>query len=104
MRVEKEAMRVAARQVLAAKGFELELEPVRGVAPGSRLVAHKDGHKLRVSVRTASNRRLGITRQQSGRWKTLPSVDALVVVAPAREEVGSYEIMWFRAGRLLEAF
>jgi hypothetical protein len=97
-------LRAAARAVLENRGHSVTVVGGAGVVPGARVALERDGLKSVVAIRTASDRELGLLRHPSGEWKTIPKMDAVVVAAPARDQLGEVEVSWFEVPALLAQF
>jgi hypothetical protein len=104
MKLKRAEMRVFGAQTLESRGFTIEEVRKPGVAPGARLkISNALGEHL-VTVRTARSRKIGLLRTESGKWRTIPDVDEVVVVVPADPSGKSVEILGFDPGDIVTAF
>jgi hypothetical protein len=97
-------LRACARAALEQRGFSVELATGAGVVPGVQLMATKGANHLNVAVRTSLNRAVGLVRSSDGTWRTIPSVDEVIVVAPSVDEPASAEVLGFNPKVLIEIF
>ena len=88
--MEKTLLRAAARLALELWFPGVTVAKSRGVVPGARL-EFEDGGKKQAAVRTTSDRRVGLLRDQSGRWRTVlnPEVKLVLVAAPTKDDSDS---------------
>jgi hypothetical protein len=104
MKIKKEQLRQSARVALATKGYsDIQLAPGPGIVPGARLRAVKGGKSWDIAVRTSSDREVGLLRTPSGKWRTIPYVDLVVVAVPAND-APAVDVLAFKPSVLIELF
>jgi hypothetical protein len=103
MKIKKEFLRESARLALRKKGYEVELAPGPGIVPGARLNAAKDGKSSLVAVRTSLDREVGLLRNQTGTWRTIPKMDLVIVAVPAND-VQAVDVLAFDPNVLMGVF
>ena len=103
-RPKKAVMRQFAKASLEARGFKVEIRTSQGILPGARLVAVKDKKSYRVAVRTSYERSVSFNRHMDGRWRTLDSVDLIVVVVPQENNSNGVEVLAFDSTKLKKFF
>jgi hypothetical protein len=103
-RMKKSLMRGLVPSVLADRGLkEVRARPGRGLLPGARLIAKRDGEDIDVAVKASLERSLNFTKLSKGRWRTASAVDLVVAVVPAL--IGKdIEVMAFDKQPLIAAF
>src|SRR5271163_4288399 len=102
MKLTKETLRKSARLALQAQGYETELAPGPGIMPGAQLNALREGQPCLVAVRTSLDREVGLLRNDSGKWRTIPKVDLVVVAVPAVDDDQLIEVLAFARDALIE--
>jgi hypothetical protein len=104
-RMKKSLMRGLAPSVLADRGLK-EVRGAssgRGLLPGARLIAKRDGVEIDVAVKASLERSLNFTRQSKNRWRTASTVDLVVAVVPA-SNAKDIEVMAFDRKPLIAEF
>ena len=105
MSVTKEILRSAARQALRDLGFNVELSPGQGLAPGARLSVRRDSEDpCLVAVRTSLSRQISLLRGSSGGWRTITKVQLVVAAVPVGAGVGDVEVLAFEPKFLMDVF
>jgi hypothetical protein len=104
MKPRKSLLRIAARRALESRGFQVSDILGPGIVLGGRLLAVKGSKSRTVAVRTATDRQLGLIRDAVGKWKTIPRMDEVVVVAPAIGNSDFVDVLGFKPKILLERF
>jgi hypothetical protein len=90
---------------LQQDGYDVRRTSGKGLVPGVRLEVWKSGEKRKeVAVRTSRDRKVGLTRFPSGKWRTVPKVQEVVVVAPALTDPTKVEVLGFSSKKLIAAF
>ena len=102
--MERRVLRACAQAALQRLKFQVEVRKRPGVVPGARLTARKGPEKLEVAVRTSSKRDVTLLRHEDGKWKTIPSVDLVVVAVPAEHGQESVDVFGFDPLAMLELF
>jgi hypothetical protein len=103
MKMRKELLREAAKRAVEERGFRVAHLSGAGIAPGARLEASNGSERPRkIAVRTSLSRMVGFARHKSGRWRTLPNVDDVVVAVPVADDAAAVEVLCFDA-RLMES-
>ena len=74
------------------------------MVPGSRLWATKGAKSLEFAVRTSLSREMKLNRDEHGGWRTIPSVDEVLTVVPAKNNPEKVEVLEFKAKTVLEIF
>lgn len=97
-------LRACARGALEQRGFSVELITGAGIVPGVQLRAIKGPDSFNVAVRTALNRKVGLVRSSDGKWRTIPSVDEVLVVAPSVDDPALAEVFGFNPKVLMKIF
>jgi hypothetical protein len=96
MPVSKSRLRACARAALEERlGYSVQTDRGRGYVPGARLTATKEAKKIKVAVRTSLDREIGLMRDPHGNWRTIPTVDMVVVVVPMVGDPKSVEVFGF---------
>jgi hypothetical protein len=103
-RPKKALMREFARTSLEQRGFKVGPRTGQGLLPGARLVADKDKRSFEVGVRTSYERSVSFSRHMDGRWRTLDSVDLVVVVVPQENNSNIVEALVFDSTKLKKLF
>ncbi len=104
MKIKKEQLRESARVALDQQGYSnVVMSPGPGIVPGARLAAMKDGKPCIIAVRTSSDREVALLRTPSGRWRTIPRVDLVLVAVPA-EDAPAAEVLAFDKDTLIGVF
>jgi hypothetical protein len=104
VKARKSLLRIAARRALELRGYKVTDISGPGIAMGGRLHAIRGKQEFTVAVRTATDRELGLIRDDHGKWKTIPAMDKVVVAAPAIKEPEMVEVFGFDSEEILEAF
>jgi hypothetical protein len=102
--VPKHQQRARVRAEFLARGFAVESRTGRGVLPGARLRATREGETFEVAVKCSLERSLGFSRKPNGRWRTLDSVDWLAAIVPAPGGSEKFQIYCFDTSSLVEAY
>ena len=102
----KTQLREAARYALDAPGHNYETQQVLrpGIVVGSRLRATNKPQPYEIAIRTSLDREIGFLRHPDGRWRTLPSVQEVVVAVPSRSDTGQVEVFGFDPNEMLAIF
>jgi hypothetical protein len=100
----KRLMRDAARIVLERRGYKIQIKTGRGLVEGARLLATKSDEETVVGVRTSYDRVLSLTRHRDGSWRTLVSVNLLLVVAPQKNDSDILEVLAFDPSKIKQLF
>lgn len=103
MGMRRKDLRPCAETALTRRGFSVRPKLVRGIPRGARLLATKEGKSCAAAVRTSLNRTVGFTRDASGRWLPLASVDLVLVVLPSGSPQEA-EVLSFDPGVLSTIF
>jgi hypothetical protein len=103
-KVTKPRLREAAALALRERGFEVNQMRARGVRPGTRVEAIKDGVVLEIAVRSSFNREVSLLKNQSGSWRTVPHVDEVVVAAAHPDDASMVEILGFDRDDVIAEF
>jgi hypothetical protein len=104
-RMKKSTMRGLAPSVLADHGFEeIRARSGRGLLPGARLIAKRDGEEIDVAVKASLERSLNFTKQSKNRWRTASAVDLVVAVVPSLKNAQDIEVIAFDRQPLIAAF
>ena len=104
MTVKNSMLRDAVPAVLKSLDYRVVSQSSRGVLPGARLVATKEGKTFRVAVKVLLERRMNFTRLSATKWRTLSDVDVVIAVAPVGDGSDAYEIIAFAAKPLIACF
>jgi len=104
VKARKSLLRIAARRALELRGYKVTDISGPGIAMGGRLHAIRGKRKFTVAVRTATDRELGLIRDDHGKWKTIPAMDKVVVAAPAIKDPEMVQVFGFDSEEILEAF
>lgn len=104
MKATTSQLRACARLALEQRGFSVELITGAGVVPGVQLKATKGSDHINVAVRTALNRKVGLVRSSDGAWRTIPSVDEVLIVAPSIDDKSAAEVFGFEPKMLMKIF
>jgi hypothetical protein len=104
VKASKSLLRIAARRALESRGFEVSDILGPGIVMGGRLQAVKGTKAFKVAVRTATDRELGLIRDDHGEWKTIPKMHKVVVAAPTINHPDLVDVFEFEPKELLEAF
>jgi hypothetical protein len=104
MKVTKPILLKCGRSALEARGYVTKLIRGQRITPGSRLEATKESQSHLVAVRTTRHRELGLLREPSRRWRTVSSVEEVIVVARSLEEEMAVDVMSFDAELLCQIF
>ncbi len=105
MKISRKLLRAFARKALEERGYCVQLDKKRGVAPGARLKISKNDEAARIAaVRTSLKRKIGLLRKKSGQWRTIPDVDEVVVAVPLDYSKKSIEVIGFDPKDILKAF
>lgn len=97
-------LRACARAALEQRGFSVERITGAGIVPGVQLTATKGPDRFNVAVRTSLNRKVGLVRSSDGTWRTIPSVDEVLVVAPSVDDPAMAEVLGFNPKALIKVF
>jgi hypothetical protein len=89
---------------LEDRGFDVRIAPGQGYLPGSRLVATRERKEIVVAVKASQQRAISFTRQSNNCWRTLSSIDLVVVVVPDRNHSDEADVFEFERKPLLRAF
>jgi hypothetical protein len=100
----KSLLRIAARRALEQRGYKVQEISGPGIVSGARLRAEKDDRALIIAVRTATDRELGLMRDQEGRWKTIPEMGKVVIAAPGVERADLVDVFGFSPDTLVKIF
>jgi hypothetical protein len=104
LKIGKEFLRESARLALMERGYrQVEIVHGPGIVPGARLTAVKDGSPQMIAVRTSSDREIGLLRNQTGTWRTIPNVDLVLAAVPATEAPAA-DVFAFDKDVLLNVF
>jgi hypothetical protein len=102
--ITKKLLRGAARKIIEERrGFRVTVDQRPGAAFGARLLAVQGDQEFKIAVRTSTRREVGLMRRDDGHWRTIPSVDEVVVAVPS-EDMTAIEVLGFDPDRMLEAF
>ena len=102
--ITKELLRGAARHILEERrGYRVTVDKRPGVALGARLRAIQGGEEFKIAVRTSVRREVSLMRRDDGNWRTIPTVDEVVVAVPS-EDMTAIEVIGFDPDRMLEVF
>lgn len=101
--VSKEQLRHCAKRALEERGYMIERVLGQGIVPGVQLKATKGRRVLTIAVRTTNNRKLGLVRAENGKWRTISTVDEVVVAASA-EKRGYAEVFGFDPDDIIKRF
>jgi hypothetical protein len=104
MEVTTPQLRACARSALEQRGFSVELITGAGIVPGVQLRATKGSDQINVAVRTALNRNVGLVRSSDGSWKTIPSVNEVLIVVPSTDDESAAEVFGFDPKVLMKIF
>ena len=104
MAATKAQLRACARAALEQRGFAVEFITGAGIVPGVQLKASKGTNQVNIAVRTSLNREVGLVRSSDGTWRTIPSVDEVLVVAPSVDDPASAEVFGFDPVVLMKIF
>src|SRR5947207_9155147 len=97
-------LRRAGRLALSEEGFAVETLTGRGFLPGARVEAVRGDEVSTVAIRATHERFVGFSRHPNGHWRTLETVDLVVVATPLKQSVSSVEVLAFEAARLRPLF
>jgi hypothetical protein len=104
-RADRPELRRCARLALEQRGLDVRPKRGKGLVPGVRLEVGKSGEERKqVAVRTSRDRKVGLMRFPSGRWRTVTKVQEVVVVAPALNDPTLVEVLGFSPKKLIAAF
>ena len=103
-RADRKALRRAARCALEQRGFKVRQLTGMGIVPGTRLEAVKAEVAKEIAVRTSHDRKVGLMRHPSGKWRTVPRVGEVVVAVQALDDPKSAEVLGFTPAKLIRAF
>lgn len=104
MKITKAVLLKCGRKALEARGYSTQQTGGQRITPGSRLEATKDARTHAVAVRTSRQRELGLLREPDRRWRTVSSVEEVIVVARSRDEEMAADVMSFDSELLCQIF
>jgi hypothetical protein len=97
-------LRRAGRQALVDAGYLVKALSGPGFLPGARLEAVRGNEVLTVAVRATQERIVGFSRHPNGHWRTLETVDLVLVATPLKKSLRSIEVLAFSAAALTPLF
>lgn len=100
----KRELRRLAAMAKQRQGYSIEDVGGRGIAPGARLQAKKGLFKTSIAVRTSHDRKVGLTRTETGKWRTVLKVEEVLVAAISRDNPNMVEVLCFKRSVLVRAF
>ncbi len=100
----KSAGRAVAPALLRKRGYEVRTRTSRGVLPGSRLCATKNGKEYDFAVKASTERNVSFSRLDNGDWRALSAMDYVIAVVPTADDVKEVEVLAFSARTLIEKF
>jgi hypothetical protein len=90
--------------VLEKRGYKVTPKSGPRMVPGSRVLAIKGAKTIDVAVRTSLSRNLKLNRNADGEWRTIPNVDEVLAVVPAKDNPEKVEVLRFEAATVLKVF
>jgi hypothetical protein len=90
--------------VLRKRGYKVDIKSGPRMVPGSQLSATKGAKTIDLAVRTSLSRNMKLNRNAEGGWRTIPNVDEVLAVVPAKDNPEKVEVLRFDAAAVLKVF
>ena len=100
-------LRTAARLALTERYPGVAVVQSQGVASGAQLSFVFDGRTRQAAIRTSKERKVGLLRSQSGRWRTVssPLVELILVAVPSKQgQSKPIEVLAYNAQQFVAEF
>jgi len=85
-------------------GYKVKPKSGPRMVPGSQVSATKGAKTIDFAIRTSSSRNMKLNRNADGEWRTIPRVDEVLAVVPAKDNPEKVEVLRFDAATVLKVF